>query len=344
MIITHAPRRDLQGSIFAPQKTKLPVIQGLRGIAALAVCWCHLTYGLPEYRNTLLGHSGHYGFLGVDVFFVISGFIVPYAMFVAGYRLKNMKTFLMKRMIRVEPPYLVSILLSVMMWYLALISPMYAGGEPKIGATQLALHLGYLIPFFPKYEWISGVYWSLAVEFQYYLSISLLLPLLVSRRPAVRIASCLLFAASSLVLPQRSFLPELAPLFVLGFVGMLRLIGRASWKELLLVAPICAALAFRSEGMLVTVTGVITLAVILFLRRMPIALLWLGDISYSLYLIHDMVGRRVVHLAARFVPGSMTMMLPFIAVLFSVLFALVMFRLVELPAKRMAAKWKYTEG
>ena len=335
------PRAGRLVSLFIPQKTKLPVIQGLRGIAAMAVCICHLTYGLPEYKSTFQGHFGHYGYLGVDVFFVISGFIVPYAMLTAGYQIRNIWTFLLKRMVRVEPPYLISIVLSVLMWFSATGSSLYRGGAPRVTPLQLALHLGYLIPFFPKYEWISGVYWSLAVEFQYYLSISLLFPLLVSRNTKVRMATCLLFAASSLVLPQDRFLPELAPLFVLGFMGMLRTIGLASWKELLIVVPVCTALSYRTEWIYVTATGVATLAVILFWKGMPAVLLWLGDISYSLYLIHDMIGRRIVHLAARFVPASFTVALPIVAILLSILCALIMFRLVELPVKQMAAKWRY---
>lgn len=337
-----APAAGYFRSLLTPQKTGLPVIQALRGIAAMAVCWCHLTFGLPEYENTPLGHSGTFGYLGVDVFFVISGFIVPYAMYMARYELRNIWQFLAKRMIRVEPPYLISIAVSVLMWFAATLSPMYKGGEPRVGGVQLLLHLGYLIPFFPKYEWISGVYWSLAVEFQYYLALTLLFPLLVSKKPAVRIASCLLFAASSLVLTQYRFLPQLAPLFTLGFIGMLRMIKLASWKEFWFVASICTGLAARSSGSYVTVTAVATLAVILLVKRAPVALLWLGDISYSLYLFHDMVGRRVVHLAARFVPADMKGILPIVAVLFSILFALAMFRLVELPAKRMAAgRFKY---
>ena len=53
-----------------------------------------------------LAPIGAYGWLGVDVFFVISGFIVPYAMLRAGYTLSAWPTFILKRLIRVEPPYL----------------------------------------------------------------------------------------------------------------------------------------------------------------------------------------------------------------------------------------------
>lgn len=305
----------------------------------MAVCWFHLAAGRPEYQHTLVSSFGRGGFRGVHVFFVISGFIVPYAMFAAGYRLKNTWTFLLKRMIRVEPPYLMSIAVFLLM---SVSASMFSGHMPRVGGVQLALHLGYLIPFFPKYEWISDVYWSLAVEFQYYLAISLLFPLLTSRRLPVRVVSCLLFAASSLLATRFArFLPNFTPLFVLGFIGMLRTTGRASWKEFFFVAPICTALLYRIQGTPITVTGVVTLFVILFVRWMPGILLWLGDISYSLYLIHLMIGSRVLPLAVRLIPARFVLVPPIAAVLFSMLCALVMFRLVELPAKRMAATWKY---
>jgi peptidoglycan/LPS O-acetylase OafA/YrhL len=306
----------------------------------MAVCWFHLAANGPA-RHTLLAHLGALGFLGVHVFFVISGFIVPYAMFTAGYTLKNAWTFLLKRMIRVEPPYMASIALFLLV---SVPSALLRGDKPGVDPVRLALHLGYLIPFFPKYRWITDVYWSLAVEFQYYLAISLLFPLLTSRRQSIRIVSCVLFAASSLLATRNArFLPNFAPMFVFGFMGMLRTVGLASRKEFFFVVAICAILT-NPFAIPYTATGVLTLTVIMTMRWMPGILLWLGDISYSLYLIHEMIGRRILPLGERLLPAGFLIGPPIAAVLVSILCALIMFRLVELPAKRMAARWKYNAG
>lgn len=330
-------------ALFTAEKTKLPVIQALRGVAALAVAWCHLTYGLPEYEKTGLGVSGSQGYLGVYIFFVISGFIVPYAMFYGGYSLSNFWQFLKKRLIRVEPPYLLSIAISILIWWSSGLSSMYRGGAPHVSWIQVALHIGYLIPF-THYEWISGVYWSLAVEFQYYLVLSVLFPLFISKRPAVRITSCLLFAASCLLWRPHHSLPELTPVFMLGIAAMLYMVGVSSSKELAIVATVCAALTYQSLTWQIVLTSTATLLCILWIKRAPAALLFVGDISYSLYLLHDMVGRRVVHIGEHFVPARLNFVLPFIAVGVSIVAAMAMFRLVEGPAKLIAGKLKYARN
>ena len=54
-----------------------------------------------------------WGWAGVEVFFVISGFIIPFTLWQSGYRLKNYARFILKRIIRLDPPYLLSILLAI---------------------------------------------------------------------------------------------------------------------------------------------------------------------------------------------------------------------------------------
>src|SRR6185295_1906083 len=92
---------------------RLQGLDFLRGLASLAVCWFHLTrfrYNVPDPRGyALVCQTGAYGWLGVEVFFVISGFVIPYSLYRARYRVKNYRTFILKRVIRLDPPYLVSI-------------------------------------------------------------------------------------------------------------------------------------------------------------------------------------------------------------------------------------------
>ncbi|WP_081599255.1 acyltransferase family protein [Prochlorothrix hollandica] len=61
--------------------SQLEVINFLRGIAALSVAWFHFTNGNVDFLDPgLLKFSGKYGYLGVEIFFVISGFIIPYSL------------------------------------------------------------------------------------------------------------------------------------------------------------------------------------------------------------------------------------------------------------------------
>jgi exopolysaccharide production protein ExoZ len=94
---------------------KLNSIQYLRAFAAAAVVAYHAS-------NTLLGHADHlidldYGTYGVDIFFVVSGFIMFYTTFGVGMR---PAVFFVKRLIRIFPLYFI---LSTTMFVMVLLSP-----------------------------------------------------------------------------------------------------------------------------------------------------------------------------------------------------------------------------
>src|SRR5579862_7379467 len=115
-----APNQD-------PKTQRLHTVHTLRGLAALGVVWYHFAYlsGL----KTWLGLTGKYGNLGVPVLFVISGFILPYSLWQGHYRLSDFGRFVAKRVIRLDPPYLVAIILAVIVGYATGVSS-YPGGGP----------------------------------------------------------------------------------------------------------------------------------------------------------------------------------------------------------------------
>ena len=92
-------------------KSKIASIGLMRGIASAMVCLYHLTNGnkrlLPD--DNMLRTGAWWLHTGGEIFFIISGFIIPYSMYVNNYSIKNIGTFFKKRMIRIEPPYLISI-------------------------------------------------------------------------------------------------------------------------------------------------------------------------------------------------------------------------------------------
>ena len=78
-------------------------VESLRGVAALAVAWFHVT---AIHGDSWARSSGHYGWLGVDAFFVISGFVVPYsiARTFPNYTIRDLPNFVLRRATRLEPP------------------------------------------------------------------------------------------------------------------------------------------------------------------------------------------------------------------------------------------------
>jgi peptidoglycan/LPS O-acetylase OafA/YrhL len=146
----------------------IEIIELLRVTASLAVTWFHFTNGNAAFLPPgILKLSGVYGWLGVEIFFVISGFIIPYSMWRGHFRLQSdWLTFFKKRVVRIYPAYLLTIALIVFLWHLSSLTPGFGGEIPKFLAGDLISHLFFLNGLLGK-EWLNPVFWTLAIEFQY---------------------------------------------------------------------------------------------------------------------------------------------------------------------------------
>jgi peptidoglycan/LPS O-acetylase OafA/YrhL len=93
-------------------------VDALRGLASLWVVGHHFYPGVandyqsqpfPEPFPTLM----RYGGCGVDVFFVLSGFVIAFTVRDAAINFRYFGNFMLRRSVRLEPPYWVTILLAV---------------------------------------------------------------------------------------------------------------------------------------------------------------------------------------------------------------------------------------
>ena len=134
----------------------------LRGIAILLVLFRHNNIG----DNYLY----HFGWLGVDLFFVLSGFLVSGLLFKEYKRKKdvNIKRFLIRRGFKIYPPFYFFVLFTLTFHWFETHS-MYPIGK-------ILSELLYVQSYFPRI-WIHT--WSLAVEEHFYLSLSVLVFLVV---------------------------------------------------------------------------------------------------------------------------------------------------------------------
>lgn len=171
-------------------------IDFLRGVASMSVVLYHVTHA-----NDLLSTDGIVynlfksgGGFGVSVFFLISGYVLPYSLDKSEYSIKNYYFFFVKRIRRIEPVFIASIFLTIYVFYAAsqLPTEYWKFGDYKVDFTNFVLHIGYFISFFKNQEWINPVFWSLGVEFQYYLIIGLIFPLLVVKRDKLRVFNTVL--------------------------------------------------------------------------------------------------------------------------------------------------------
>lgn len=316
---------------------RLRVLDALRGLAALSVVWFHLAHanGLIE-PGTAIYRAGTYGWVGVEVFFVISGFVIPYTLDRNQYRVSQYGRFLLKRVIRLDPPYLVSILV-----FIALAAYFSAANHTpfRFSGTQILLHLGYLNVFF-GYEWINNVYWTLAIEAQYYLLIGLTFPLVEKPR-----AFWLVMVPASLglmiLVPSRAFIFCYGPFFLLGLAAFQYRRGSLSKNWFLLAATLFAACGVPNLGWVAAIVSLGAALAIAFVESAPRPLISLGTVSYSLYLIHGAIGFTVLSMAIRRAPWVPQIVAIGIAMVANIAASWLLYLLVEKPSQRLSSRIRY---
>jgi peptidoglycan/LPS O-acetylase OafA/YrhL len=325
------------------KKSQVTVIEPLRGFAALAVCWFHFTNGQGLLPDGWLRSSGSFGWLGVECFFVISGFVIPLSMHSGKFEfLVDWKTFFGKRFLRLEPPYLVSIFLTAGLWYLSSIAPGFAGKPPNISFLQLIAHLGYMNAFL-HYDWINPVYWTLAIEFQYYVVISLFYFLIASPNKKISCAFTLGLAGLSFLPISGDFVLHFMVLFTFGIVTFQQYVGLISRKMFYIQMLFLSAISIASLGFVITGIGISTALFIAFVRfTIPKLMSFLGTISYSIYLVHVPIGGKIVNLGKRFAHTLPTQILVLLcAFVVTILSAYILYFWVERPAKTCSSSLKY---
>jgi peptidoglycan/LPS O-acetylase OafA/YrhL len=330
-----------QGGAAQPSG-QIEIITLLRGIAATIVFLFHLVCVSGGYISGAMLHSFFfYGKYGVQFFFVISGFVIPYSMMKSGYHLKDFPRFFQKRIIRIEPPYLCVVFFTVCFLYCRSAFGFGRGNMELPTWPQILLHIGYLIPF-SGYSWLSIVFWTLAIEFQFYLLFSLTFPLFI-RGPWLRRGLYLILIIASILIPDRGYFFCWAPIFLLGIHTALVKMKKVKNSEYWITIGLLSAVVFYDQGWETTIFSIIAVLAIYFEPRIRSRLLhFLGNISYSLYLSHTLVAFAIINFGARFTKNIyQKCFFVSLAVAATLLFSYLLYRFIELPAKKWAAAIRY---
>jgi len=328
---------DVEGKMAESERQES--VEILRGIAAFSVMWFHLTNGNPSFllSDSLLKASGAYGYLGVQLFFVISGFIIPFSLSLRSYQFTTDGLgFLGRRIARIEPAYLVS---AVLMVLLQLASAFTPGSHATMPTSRLAfslvLHFAYLAPWFDV-RWLSPVYWSLAIEFQYYIAMLFFASLLLSRRRSNVYIFLVTTAALSLIFHDKRTLFPYLPLFGFGFVRFLAFRQLLHLAELSIWAIIFFGLSWFVLDHRQALAAAFAFGFLFLPLNRPVPILsFLGAISYSLYLIHVPIGGRVINFAIR-LPDTLIFVAAPIAAVVSNLAAYCFWWLIEKPSAKLS--------
>ena len=318
-------------------KQRISVINALRAFAALAVAWGHFVAGQGKW----LGLSGKYGYLGVDIFFVISGFVIPWSLHRTRYGFRDYPRFLLKRNVRLYPPYLASIAISILATNFIIV-PLFKIPHMTVTGRDLLLHFTYLNDIF-KVKWVNVVYWTLAIEFQWYLLVGLVMPLLASRNRWARFLTPTAMVLSYWAIPHDRLVFYYLPIFLIGvFVFQYRaeIIGR--YEMFGFVAVMVMAMA-RNTGYLAPLVGVPTGMLIAFSTFHSQRMDRLGDVSYSLYLIHLPIGVSLIGMMSHWIPYSSWFLgvLDAIGLAACVWAAWIMYQFIEKPSQEMSSAIKF---
>ena len=147
---------------------RLGVVDGLRGIAVLLVLWYHIWeiswLPAPVAWAQFIPETG---FVGVALFFFISGFVIVYPFVRSVHEASAAPTwgdFAYRRARKIVPSYLLSIVFVIAIGYPEAHFASFGDAIRQIGAHLLFIHT-----WFPQtYGGINGVLWTLAVEVQFY--------------------------------------------------------------------------------------------------------------------------------------------------------------------------------
>ena len=310
----------------------------LRAIAALMVCLVHFLRK-PLYEGTLIWDIFQYGKYGVDIFFVISGFVIPLSLLKCRFKIGDIFLFLKSRFIRLYPAYFIAAFLTTGMWYFSYLMPGFRGevGAP-LGIERILANISLTCGFFHQ-EWYAFVAWSLAIEAQYYVLVALSFPLLIHRSPQIRISILFMWMIAPLAAQTGPTVFSYTALFGMGILAFLLSEGLLSKIEFWILMSLAVCVEWVTDrGPAGTLFALATSMAILYLPKLKIpSMAWIGAISYSIYLLHVPFGGRVMNLLERFpnFPGIKLFSIP-VAIGVSIVVAAVFYKFIEKPSHQFS--------
>lgn len=345
--------------VTAARTQRLAVVDGLRAIAAPMVAWHHIhatTMGLvpllPVFANQVFDDFR----VGVQIFFIVSGFAIAQSLAGITATFGTFGRFVVRRVIRLDPPFWLSIVLAVCVFRMADLFQ-HRPVEPLPTLSTIIANATYTQPFVGSVL-LMDIYWTLMVEFQFYLVFFFLtwLGQWIGKRDArfyfAPILAMTLWGWGvryrGWSLPHNGFwLLSHWHTFALGIsCSYLYQKKWPAWS-----VPVMCAVALVVSGLrlkIADVTGICT-AMFLWLALQRGAqgrwlahpcVQWMAGISYSLYLLHPLFGQRVGNFFSRFLGGSgfVPVVIALLSLTITIVAAWVYARLVERPAIILAQK------
>jgi len=310
-------------SSFKDTKKHYIILDGLRGVAAVMVIMFHLleTFALGDDAKQIINH----GYLAVDFFFVLSGFVIGYA-YDDRWGKMSLKDFLKRRLIRLHPMIIVGMIIGAILFYFQDCFIFPAISQTPVWKMLLVMVIGFtLFPVGRSLDirgWtemhpLDGPAWSLFYEY-----IANILYALFVRKLPNKILALLVFIAGGFLIHlsvtkgniiggwaidsvqlrigfTRLLYPFFAGLLLSRIVKPGRIKNAFLWSSLLLILVLAFPYVGDKEhlwknGLYVALSVILMFPLIVYVgasgeitgKFASKLCRFLGDISYPVYIIH----------------------------------------------------------
>ncbi|RIY36290.1 hypothetical protein CKY20_07310 [Capnocytophaga canis] len=276
---------------------RIKELDAFRGLAALSVLVYHFTARYTQIFGDKMYFSFSYGWLGVPVFFILSGFVIHLTL----DNCKSAKDFLFKRFFRLYPTYWIAICCTLLVVYLSQIEVL------KIPLVHILVNFTMWHDFF-GFKHIDGVYWSLLPELLFYLFMAFLFIIKGLDRyymyNSILLIFCVIHYLFSLPIIGKILDLHYVLLFMVG-IAFYRIYTRKNTflEHIFIISNVfIGTFLYQVEQsstsvkfLLFALIGIVILYYLFvygflsFLSKIKF-LLFLGNISYALYLVHQNIG------------------------------------------------------
>jgi exopolysaccharide production protein ExoZ len=358
-------------------------MEGLRGFAAILVFFVHFDalfrpyLRLNPFANVVAGVAGSLGHTGVDLFFVLSGFLI-YGIVIKQH--PAYRNFIWRRMRRLYPVFIL-----VLSFYLALSAVFPSSSKLPASLPQRLTYIGanlLMLPGMLNMPPIITVSWSLSYEWFFYLTIPLVVAALGLRRWMTwqRITFFISLAIAEYVLWFLGVASHIRLILFAAGIILWELVNKGiphilrPWTEYVVTATFVVSLlaiglsGSRHGGTVLVLSNLPFFYAPLLFVSLPLFCLyamffdgflarifswdylrWMGNISYSYYLIHGLALHGLRLVVNRFFPPAphwalFYVLLLLVSVSFTIVCAALLFIIVEKPLSWARSARNYTAG
>jgi peptidoglycan/LPS O-acetylase OafA/YrhL len=339
------------------KKNRIFILDDLRGIAIITVLFYHyffVYYKDKEIDNIFISNVQYlndyinFGAFGISLFFLVSGFVIPMSL-KGESNLKNLYNFFVKRFFRLYPTYWFSIILII-------IATFIITGSMQYSFKQVLINFTMLQDIF-RTQSIDGVFWTLLIELKFYVLTAILFYFNLLKY--IKYIVLLLLSIATLyygyTYQTGTYLGNgLWAYLMLMYLGTafhfyhIKKIDKTVLFSLVLMVTVYYLLNFSylpssAYGDKFGYSIATTLAIVVFTialkykKSLSAITTFFGNISYSFYLIHQVVGYLFITL---FINLSFNM--PFGQIntfAIMIIFAFLIHKFIEKPSNKLGHKF-----